>query len=413
MEANPRQSGLPTQVSELPVLAENPGELPENERPWDRYARAKHDAPVFRFGGAVVVRNLEAIKAVLADRSFQQGARKAMELMPGLDPRFVARRKKSLLLRDGPDHLRMRRIASKSSFSPKKSDRYRPMMQSIMERLTDGVPADGACDAVSVLTHDYPTRVIIHVLGGAESDTEMFSALVETVLDAMTGVPAAVEEALVAHEQLDAFILDLIEEKRTSPGADLITDLVQAETEEGTLSAEEVLNTAVSVITAGTDTTRNQLAIGLHLFADHPAQWEALADESSLEAAAHEILRYSPLAHVLLRTSDENARVAGVDVPAGTMLVLDIGGAQRDPAVYDDPNTFDLGRPEPVDHLGLGFGHKYCLGASLATAEIVEALRVLRRRFASIEHAGVTRWKRAGFVNGPLELPLRLTSPER
>ncbi len=398
----------PRSVSELPDLTENPGELPEGERPWERYARAKHDSPVYRFGGAVVVRNLDAIKSVLGDRSFQQGARKAMELMPGLDPRFVARRKKSLLLRDGPDHLRMRRIASKSSFSPNKSDRFRPMMRSIMERLADGVPSDGICDAVPVLTHEYPTRVIINVLGGSEDDIEKFSALVEIVLNAMTGVAGVMDEALAAHDELDAFVLELIGEKRARPGADLITDLIQAETEEGTLSAEEVLNTAVSVITAGTDTTRNQLAIGLHLFADHPAQWESLADESRLAAAPHEILRFSPLSHVLLRISEEDARVAGVDVPASTMVILDIGGAHRDPALHDHPNTFDLGRPQPIDHLGLGFGQKFCLGANLATAELEEALRVLGGRFTSIEHAGETRWKRTGFVNGPIELPLRL-----
>ena len=396
-------------VSDLPPLTENPGELPEGECPWERYARAKHDSPAYRLGGAVVVRNLEAIKSVLADRSFQQGARKAMALMPGLDPRFVERRQKSLLLRDGPDHLRMRRIASKSSFSPKKSDRFRPVMQSTMERLADRVPADGVCDAIPVLTHEYPTRVIINVLGGSEDEIETFSGLVEIVLNAMTGVPGAIEKAVAAHEELDEFILRLIAEKRAHPGEDLITDLIQAETEDGTLSAEEVLNTAVSVITAGTDTTRNQLAIGLHLFADHPAQWEALAEESRLEAAADEILRFSPLSHVLLRYSEEEARVAGVTVPAGTMVVLDIASSHRDPALYDAPNTFDPGRAQPIDHLGLGFGHKYCLGASLATAELTEALRVLRRRFGSIEHAGTTRWKRTGFVHGPLELPLRLT----
>jgi cytochrome P450 len=399
-------------VNELPSVAVDPNLLPDNECPWHRYARAEHTSTAYRFGPAVVVRDMALAKEILGDRSFEQGIRTLMENNPALDPDFVARRKKSLLLREGPDHLRMRRIASKSAFTPKAVDRYRPLIRETMRRLADRVPADGVCDAVATLTHEFPTRVISHVLGGSEDDIEDFSTLVETVLNAQSGDPGAMEQALVAHVDLDAYVMGLIEDRRATPSDDLLTDLIHAETEDGALSTEEVLNTAVSVITAGTDTTRNQLAIGLHVFADHPDRWDAMVDDDSLSMAVDELLRFAPIGHALVRTATSDITVDGLHLPAGTLIVLDIGAAHRDPEIYENADSFDVNRPGPPRHLGFGHGHKYCLGAHLAKAELVEGLRVLRERFVSIEHAGPTVWRQVGFVQGPIELPLRLSAAD-
>jgi len=395
-------------VSQLPEADVDPNELPPGECPWERYQRAPHDSWAYRWGDSVVIRELATAKAILSDQRFEQGIRVAMENNPRLDPRFVARRKQGLLLRDGPDHLRMRRIALKSAFTPRAVERHRPTMRSVMDRLADRVPADGRCDGVVTLTHEYPTRVISHVLGAPEADVEMFSALVETILNAQGGDPDVVDLALAAHEKLDAYMVDLIGQKRVHPGADLLTDLVRAETEDGVLSNDEVLNIAVSVIMAGTDTTRNQLAIGLHLFADHPDQWAALDSEARLATAVDELLRIAPIGHVLLRVPRSDLTVNDMDLPEGTMVVLDIGAAHRDPSATDAPDEFDISRPGPPNHLGFGHGHKYCLGASLAKAELVEGLRVLRQRFETIEHAAPATWRRVGFVQGPLTLPIRL-----
>ncbi len=397
-----------SEVSHLPAVDVDPNALPPGECPWHRYERAPHASWAYRWGDSVVVRELAAAKAILSDQRFEQGIRVAMEQNPQLDPRFVARRKQGLLLRDGPDHLRMRRIAVKSAFTPRAVERHRPMMRSIMDQLADQVPADGRCDGVPTLTHEYPTRVISHVLGAPEEDVEMFSALVETILNAQGGDPAVVDLALAAHEELDTYMLDLIEQKRVRPGADLLTDLIRAETEDGVLSTDEVLNIGVSVIMAGTDTTRNQLAIGLHLFADHPDQWAALDDDARLTTAVDELLRVAPIGHLLLRVPRSDVVINDLEIPQGTMVVLDVGAAHRDPSAIDAPNEFDISRPGPSNHLGLGHGLKYCLGASLAKAELVEGLRVLRQRFDTIEHAGTTAWRRVGFVQGPLELPIRL-----
>lgn len=246
------------------------------------------------------------------------------------------------------------------------------------------------------------------MLGGPEADIEMFSALVETILDAQGGDPDVIDQALAAHDDLDAYMVDLIEQKRLRPAADLLTDLVRAETDDGTLNDDEVLNIAVSVIMAGTDTTRNQLAIGLHLFADHPDQWAALDDEARLTSAVDELLRIAPIGHVLLRVPRRDLTINDLELSEGTMVVLDVGAAHRDPSALDTPDEFDVTRPGPANHLGFGHGHKYCLGASLAKAELVEGLRALRQRFETIEHTSPASWRRVGFVQGPLTLPIRL-----
>jgi len=407
-EQQPSDSTPPVPLAEagLPVVGD-PGPLAAGECPWHRYARAGHDAWAGTSGPALVVRDQAVARSILADTRFHQGIRVRMENTPGLDPRFVARRLEGFLLRDGPDHLRLRRIASKA-FTPRAADRHRPFMREVMHRLADGVPADGVCDAVATLTQTYPILVICQVLGAPSGDVALFSRLAETILDAQSGAPDAIALGLAAHDELDTYVLDLIERRRADPGPDLLTDLIRAEADEGRLSTREVLNAAVSVIMAGTDTTRNQLAIGLRLFAERPDVWAALDRDGGPEAAVEELLRYSPIGHVLLRVPDSDVTVHDVTIPKGTMVVLDVGVANRDPAVVADGDTFDADRPAPAPHLGFGHGHKYCLGANLARAELVEAVRVLRDRFPTVELAGETQWRRVGFVQGPTMLPLRL-----
>ncbi len=384
----------------------NPSDLPDGECPWHRYQRASHESWAYTLGPSLVVRDHNDVRAVLNDKRFVQGITKAMEQTPGTDPRFIERRKQGFLLRDGADHLRMRRIASKA-FTPRAADRFRPYMREVMNAFADNVPDDGVCDAVHTLTHAYPTTVICEVLGAPTADVELFSELTEAILHAQAGSAEHLEQALAAHQQLDTYLLNLIEERQREPREDLLSDLIRAETEDGKLTRHEVLSAAASVIMAGTDTTRNQLAIALHLLADRPEDWDALVEDARLETTVEEILRFAPIGHVLLRVPTEDVDMNNVTVPKGTMVILDIGAANRDPQFLDDPNDFEPARTTRSQHLGFGHGHKFCLGANLARAELVEALRVLRARFATIEHSGPTQWRRVGFVQGPIVLPLR------
>ena len=389
------------------ATATNPSQLDDGECPWARYGLADRSSWAAVLGPSLVVTDQSAARTILADPRFHQGIRVAMERNPGIDPRFLARRKEGLLLRDGPDHVRMRRLSTRA-FTPRAADRHRPFMREVMERLADDVPAAGVCDAIETLTQTYPIHVICRVLGAPSEDIPMFSRVAETILNAQSGAPEFLEVGLAAHVELDDYVGALIERRRREPGPDLLTDLIQAEEDGGRLTKEEMLFIVVSVIMAGTDTTRNQLAIGLHLFADHPDQWAALGDGASIDVAVEEIIRFAPVGHVLSRVPECDVEVHGLTIPAGTMVIMNVGAANRDPQLDAADEFVPDRRPSPP-HLGFGFGPKYCIGANLAKAELVEALTVLRARFSTIEHAGPARFRQVGFIQGPLELPLRLT----
>lgn len=387
--------------------AQNPSALADGECPWARYARVDRTGWAGVLGAQLVVTDQAIARTILADSRFHQGIRVAMEQNPGIDPRFLARRKEGLLLRDGPDHARMRRLSARA-FTPRAADRHRPFMREVMHSLADEVPADGVCDAITTITQTYPIYVICRVLGAPSEDVPMFSRVAETILNAQSGAPEFLEIGLQAHEELDAYVSTLIERRRTDPGPDLLTDLILAEEDGGRLTRDEMLHIVVSVIMAGTDTTRNQLAIGLHLLADHPDQWASLGDGVPIEAAVEEIARFAPVGHVLTRVPDADVEVGGLTIPAGTMVIMNVGAANRDPADAD-ANQFDSARMPSPPHLAFGFGPKFCLGANLARAELVEAFSVLRERFATIEHDGPARFRQVGFLQGPMTLPMRFT----
>ncbi|NNC79267.1 MAG: cytochrome P450 [Acidimicrobiales bacterium] len=377
----------------------DPEQYEAGECPWEKFARATHDTWGHRLNDVLVVSEHATMKGILSDRRFQQGMHARIRRQaPDLDPRFVERRRDALLGREGPDHIRMRRIASKSAFTPKAANRHRPLMQQVMNDLADRIPDDGIYDAVQ-LVHDYPSTVIAQVLGSRPDEVTAFSSTVGTIFDAQRGIPEAVPKAWDAIVQLDAHILDLVERKREQPGEDLITDLLRAESEDGVLSTQEVHDIAVAVVMAGTETTRNALTRGLQLLAERPDIWQQLVDDDHLSAAVEEILRFAPLAP-LRRVPSEDLPVHDLLVPEGEVIVLDLGAANRDPEAFDDPDTFRIDRAGSSKHFTLGHGHKYCLGANLAKAEMVEALRVLVGRFPRLEVAEPPVWSSKGQPRG-------------
>nr|XP_061809730.1 mycinamicin IV hydroxylase/epoxidase-like [Nerophis lumbriciformis] len=331
----------------------------------------------------------------MGDRRFLQGmSRRIARKAPDLDPRFVERRRTALLATEGPDHVRMRRIALRSAFTARSANRYRPVMQSIMHDIADHVPAGGVCDGAE-LVYEYPSRVIAHVLGIDADAVTSFSEVVDTIFAAQRGVADAVSHAWDALQQLDNHLLNLIEQKRLAPGDDLITDLLRAEAEDETLTASEIHIIATAVVLAGTETTRNTLTRGLQLLAEHPQIWAELIDDDSLLAAVEEILRFAPLAPIR-RVTSEDLQVADRLLPKDEVLIVEFGAANRDPDVVSDPDSFRIDRPGPPPYLSLGHGHKYCLGANLAKAELVEALRVLRARHATLEIVEPPTWTYKG-----------------
>jgi cytochrome P450 len=210
-----------------------------------------------------------------------------------------------------------------------------------------------------------------------------------------------------AWDALDAYVDDMIEQRRHHLTDDLISELIRAEDGGDRLRRDELVRLAGGLLLAGTDTTRNQLASAVQVLCDHPSQWALLAENPALvPAAVEESIRHSPVAFNIPRTASTDIELGEFLIPQGTTVLANTAAANRDPAVYEDPGRFDITRQGVPPILSFGSGAHYCLGANLARLELVEALGVMTRRLHNPRRAGPAPWKPLVGVAGPATLPI-------
>lgn len=351
----------------------------------------------------------EDCQAILRDKRWHSAASLAAELSGVQDPRIRERRRESILSAEGDVHTRLRRLVA-PAFSPRAADRLRPFMREVMNSLVDPVAGVGHCDLVADICDPYPIPIICELLGAPKKDWELFSRWAEDVLRIFNATAAdEVELIIAAQDELDAYSRDLIAQRRHDPADDLITSLIAAEEEGDRLSEDELVMMVMAVIVGGTDTTRNQLGCSVALFAEHPDQWQLLADQPELAArAVEETMRYVGAVRATGRFASVDIEYKGVLFPAGTIVTPALAMANRDDSVFEQPNVFDIRRePSGQPQMTFGSGIHYCLGAALARAEQQEALPILARRMPNLALDGHVIWKPAGTaIFGPEKLPI-------
>jgi len=214
-----------------------------------------------------------------------------------------------------------------------------------------------------------------------------------------------IEQAVVEFYE---FAHDLLERRRHNVGDDLISTLIAARYEGDRLSDTELVNLVLNVLVGGVDTTQSQLAHTVRLLAQHPDQWQVLADQPELASrAVDEALRYEPITPFTARIVLEEIEYRDVTFPAGTIIMVSAWNANHDGVAYEQPERFDIAAERAAKPLTFGAGIHYCLGANLARAEMQEALAYLPRRLGLIELDGEPEF---GSVNGIYQLerlPLR------
>ncbi len=352
---------------------------------------------------------------VLRDKRWHNAASIIPQMMGITDPEFLERQGVSILGAEGDVHTRLRRLVA-PAFSPRAADRLRPFMRDVVNGLVDKVAATGRADVVADICEPYPIPIICELLGAPKEDWQLFSRVAEAVLLIFSGNPNEHLPAIKqAQDDLDDYARNLIAERRSKPADDLITALIAAEEAGDRLSNDELVTMVGAVIVGGTDTTRNQLGCAVALFSQHPEQWKLLADRPELAPrAVDEAMRYFGAVRSTGRFASEDIEYRDILFPAGTMLMPSMSVANRDHNVFTDPGTFDITKePSGQPHLTLGSGIHYCLGASLAKAELQEALPILARRLPDLAVAGDTTWKPSDVgIFGPDRLPVTFT-PER
>lgn len=313
----------------------------------------------------------------------------------------------SLLCIDGAEHHRLRRLVCKA-FAPRAAARLSTTIAAVIDELITPLTATGSCDIVDDVARQYPIPIICALLGTARGDWKLFSDWTEDMMKAFSWTAAQDEaDILRAWSAVDAYLDDMIAERRNALTDDLISDLILAEDDGDRLTHAELLMLAAGLLMAGTDTTRNQLAAAVYTLCDHPDQWTLLAENPQLAPkAVEELMRHSPVVAGTFRTAAVDVELGGVTIPAGTLTIVNAAAANRDPAVYDDPGRLDISRDAPTAMLTFGGGAHYCLGSHLARAELAEALAMITRRMPNARRTGPAPWKPMTAMSGPITLPV-------
>ncbi|WP_338090934.1 cytochrome P450 [Planosporangium thailandense] len=360
--------------------------------------------------GLVVLRYAEA-HAVLRDPRFGQSGERHLALQGISDGPLYDWFVPLILHRRGEDHLRQRRLLNRA-FTPRVIESLRPFIRERAVLLADRIAAAGECEFVDAFADPLPVAVMCELLGVPAADYDVFrrwsSDVGLTFSLTLAQTRSRVEMAVVG---LYEYVDGLIAQRRADPRADLLSALVAAEESGDRLSTEELRNLAVGLVFAAHDTTRNQLAQAMVVFAAHPEQWRRLGERPELAArAAEEVMRWAPTDPVIPRFALEDVELHGVDIPAGTFVPVCIQAAHRDPRVFPGGSRFDISRQREAAQLAFGGGPHFCIGAATARVEIAEALRVLTERFDPPEITGPVDWRPPSALYGPERLPLRFPS---
>jgi cytochrome P450 len=346
--------------------------------------------------GLLVLRYRD-VQAVLRDPRWRELGRDALRLAGIADGPLWEWFGQIMSTQEGAAHARLRRLVSQA-FTPRSVERLRPVMRRTAHELLDRFVDAGRCELVGAFAAPYPVRVIGALLGVPAGDFEQFHAWSSDLSLAfgsqVTAWRSRIEAALTS---LSGYVDELLALRRRRPEDDLISSLIAAEERGDRLSPEELRAMVTVLIFGGQDTTQCQIACAIAAFLRHPEAWRRLARDPGLAAdATEEVLRYES-------AGSGSPRIAG---EAGTVALPSSPAANRDPEVYPEPDRFDIDRRHAEPQLAFGGGVHYCLGASLARAELQEALPILARRLPDLASDGPTEWRHGSLIRGPERLPI-------
>lgn len=354
--------------------------------PYPYYAKMRAEGPVHTirtddFERVWLIVGYEEGRAALADQRLGKDWRTTQYATGAGDPINA-----NMLEMDAPHHTRLRRLVARE-FTARRIESLRPRVQQITDELLDAMVPVGHGDLVDALAFPLPMTVICELIGVPDLDRNEFRRLSNGIV-----TPKTAQEEGEAVRSMGAYLVELIEDKRCSPGDDLLSALIRARDEEGDgLSSDELVGMAFLLLVAGHETTVNLISNGVRALLAHPDQLAALrADFGLIDGAVEEMLRYDgPVETATFRFTREPVGIGSRVVPAGEAVLIALAGADRDPARYPEPDRFDI-RRDTQGHLAFGHGIHFCMGAPLARMEGRIAIRALLERCPDLELAPET-----------------------
>jgi cytochrome P450 len=391
----------------------DPSILPD---PYPILAGLREASPFAEYDGTFVVVGKHAdISAVLRHPNASSERNKSL-LAPAVPRR--RRERPSFLSLDPPDHTRLRRLVSKA-FTPRRIAQLEPRIREITAGLLNGAAAAGQLELVSQLAYPLPVRIISEMLGVPIEDHPRFagwSARLAHSLQPGFGVNqeeaiSRAEAAQAASDEFAEYFADLIAKRRSHPANDLLTAMVQAEDNGEMLTEDELIATCVLLLVAGHETTVGLISNAVLALLRHPDQLALLQANPALAAGAvEETLRYDAPVQMTARVARGGMQVSDVTARDGALVLLLLAAAGRDPAVYSDPDQFDI-RRGAANHLAFAAGPHFCLGAPLARLEATVVLEAIARGMIRPELDGASlAYKPNLNLRGPEQLVVRFAA---
>ena len=380
--------------------------------PYPLYARVRSRGLVRSPLGAFAAADHATVAAVLRDRRFssspvhQRGYRPRS--YPPDDPR-AGLPAEDLLTLDPPDHTRLRRLVS-GAFTPRTIAGLEPWIRELTVRLLADADGTDGFDLIDALAFPLPIAVICRLLGVPARDQARFRVWGHELAATLDPQAAATVRPRTdaAEVALTGYLRDLVRRRRADPDDSILSALIAAGQEGDRLSVGEVVSTALLLLVAGFETTVNLIGNGTVALLGDPDGWDRLRrDPSLVPAAVEEMLRYDSPVQATSRIATEDVEVSGRVIAAGRPVIVFIGGANRDPAVFEQPDKFRIDRPDPGRHLSFSWGMHHCLGAALARLEGRIAIEELTRRFPALESAAPPTRRPLFVLRGYEKVPVR------
>lgn len=326
-----------------------------------------------------LVSRYEDVRTVLGDPRFSRAATVHPDAPKLTAVPFEAG---GLFTMDPPEHTRLRALTA-AEFTPRRVRELRPRIQDLTNQLLDAM--EPPADLNAALAFPLPTAVICELLGVPFEDREQFRIWSDAILSLTSHTPEQMQGYRLA---LAGYLSELAAAKRANPSDDLLSGLVQVHDEDGGLSAQELITLAMTLLVAGHETTAGLIGTSVFTLLRQPGGLSSLPLQGpGLESAVEELLRLNPIGDGgPLRVTLEDVEIAGTVIPRNSAVIGSICSADRDERHFPEPDEYRPDRRGPA-HLAFGHGPHYCLGASLARAELQIALSTLAGRFPALRLA--------------------------
>lgn len=388
---------------------------PEFKRnPYPTYATLREEAPIFfddnmRFW---FVSRHDDVSAILRDRRFGRTIEHIMTReqagLPPRNPAYASFHKlgaHSMFDKEPPDHTRLRSLVHKV-FTPRRVELLRGKIEGFSNDLIDKALPNGRMDLLEDFAVPIPVTVIAEMLGIPEADRHHLRPWSNDIvkLYELNHTPEQAQNAIKAAEDFSDYLRNLARQRKREPQDDLITALVTVEEAGDVLTEDELISTCVLLLNAGHEATVNVMGNGMLALFKNPDQFAILREKPALlPTAVEELMRYDSPLQLFRRWVLEDVTYKGIDFKQGQEIALLFGSANRDPLVFDQPDTLDITRQDNP-HISFSLGIHYCLGAPLARLELQTSFAALLRRLPNLRLAAEPEYREGYVIRGLQEL---------